>query len=63
MLTPLGGDQGGHRYRPIASLTHYAEGRIMPAWRMLPGVQGVPRRADRHNQSASRKAIRSSGGR
>jgi hypothetical protein len=33
VLIPLGGDQGGHRYRPIASLTHYAEHRIMPSWR------------------------------
>jgi hypothetical protein len=30
VIFPLGGDQHGHRYRPIASLTHYAEYRIMP---------------------------------
>jgi hypothetical protein len=34
VLIPLGGDQGSHRYRPVASLTHYAEDRIMPAWRI-----------------------------
>src|SRR2546430_5347021 len=30
-LLPLGGDEGSHRYLPIASLTHYAEYRIMPS--------------------------------
>src|SRR5207248_39836 len=28
MLVPLGGDQGGHRYRPIASLTQRATERL-----------------------------------
>jgi hypothetical protein len=31
VIVPLGGDQRGHRYRPIASFTHYAEHRIMPS--------------------------------
>jgi hypothetical protein len=31
VIGPPGGDQGGHRYRPIASFTHYAEYRIMPS--------------------------------
>jgi hypothetical protein len=28
VLIPLGGDQGGHRYRPIASLTQRATLRL-----------------------------------
>jgi hypothetical protein len=32
VLRPLGGDEGSHRYLPIASFTHYAEDRIMPSW-------------------------------
>ena len=53
----------------LSGLSRYRERPTMPstglcrAGGQMPGGQGVRRRADRHNQSASRKASRSSGGR
>jgi hypothetical protein len=31
VIVPLGPDEGRHGYLPTASLTHYAEHRIMPS--------------------------------
>src|SRR4051794_41209141 len=39
MLLPLGGDEGGHRYRPIASSTQRATERLRPP--MSPTCQAA----------------------